>query len=91
MVSFSNKWSEDCTDSCWIEILVTVMVKLVIQLGLALSLSDCANWAKDLHFGLGLIFKLGEKGRFDILRALTADVGYVPNAIFGTYPTPNTI
>ena len=67
MVSFSDTWSEDCTDSCWIEILVTVMVKPVIQLGLALGLSDCANWAKDLHLGLGLIFKLAEKDRFDIL------------------------
>ena len=28
---------------------------------------DCANWAKELRFGLGLIFKLGEKDRFDIL------------------------
>ena len=24
-------------------------------------------------------------------RAPTADVGYVPNIAFGTYPTPNTI
>ena len=38
-----------------------------------------------------MLSKKKKKHTHTTFRAPTADVGYVPNIAFGTYPTPNTI